>query len=188
MAMLEQNKHHIWKAYGRGPAKNEIRSDPSLAVFSQNRSGLITKTYLYNFDPLKPHFYISKTGVYRGIQYFISAQKHRLWVLVRTASSLAVLTSTHSLCFEQKYEKYQNFLSENFHFLVVKFSEYLNRHVFVMYPKSKADAQCDLPDPYPTFVVRKGSKVKFLLKLISSILCIMLCIHLVDVNGNFDGG
>ena len=24
----------------------------------------------------------------------------------------AVLTSTHNLCFEQKYEKYQNFLSE----------------------------------------------------------------------------
>ena len=46
----------------------------------------------------------------------------------------AVLTSTHNLCFGQKYEKYQNFLSENFHFLVVKFSVYLNRHVFVMFP------------------------------------------------------
>ena len=44
----------------------------------------------------------------------------------------AVLTSTHNLCFEQKYEKYQNVLSENFPFLVVKFSMYLNRHVFVM--------------------------------------------------------
>ena len=41
--------------------------------------------------------------------------------------------STHNLCFEQKYEKYQNFLSENFHFLVVKFSIYLNRRVFVMF-------------------------------------------------------
>ena len=38
----------------------------------------------------------------------------------------------HNLCFEQKYEKYQNFLSENFHFLAVKFSIYLNRRVFVM--------------------------------------------------------
>ena len=48
----------------------------------------ITKTYLYNFDPLKPHFYIVKlgfTGVY--IIFVISAQKHRLWVLVRTAST-----------------------------------------------------------------------------------------------------
>ena len=32
--------------------------------------------------------------------YFCS--KHRLWVLVRTASARAVLTSTHNLCFEQK--------------------------------------------------------------------------------------
>ena len=40
--------------------------------------------------------------------------------------------STQNLCFEQKYEKYQNFLSENFPFLVVKFSVYLNRRVFIM--------------------------------------------------------
>ena len=69
---------------------------------------VIAKTYLYNFDPLKPHFYIVKlgfTGVY--IIFLISAQKHRLWVLVRTTE--AVLTSTHNLCFKQKYEKYQSF-------------------------------------------------------------------------------
>ena len=66
----------------------------------------ITETYLYNSDHLKPHFYIVKlgfTGVY--IIFLISAQKHILWVLVRTAE--AVLTSTHNLCFEQKHEKYQ---------------------------------------------------------------------------------
>ena len=40
--------------------------------------------------------------------------------------------STHNLCFELKYKKYQNFLSEIFPFLVVKFSIYLNRCVFVM--------------------------------------------------------
>ena len=44
--------------------------------------------------------------------------------------------STHNLYFEQKHEKYQNFLFENFHFLVVKLSVYLNRHVFVMYGKN----------------------------------------------------
>ena len=47
----------------------------------------ITKTYLCNFDPLKPHFHIVKlgfTGVY--IIFLISAQKYRLRVLVRTAS------------------------------------------------------------------------------------------------------
>ena len=40
--------------------------------------------------------------------------------------------SIHNLCFERKYEKYQNLLSENFHVLVVKFSIYLNRRIFVM--------------------------------------------------------
>ena len=46
----------------------------------------------------------------------------------------AILTSTHNLCFEWKYEKYQNvFFSDFFHFLVVKFSVYLNRRVSVMY-------------------------------------------------------
>ena len=42
--------------------------------------------YLYNFDPLKPHFYTVRlrfTGVY--IIFLISAQKRRLRVL-RTAS------------------------------------------------------------------------------------------------------
>ena len=38
----------------------------------------------------------------------------------------------HNLCFEQKYEKYHRFLSENFKFLEEKFSIYLNRRVFVM--------------------------------------------------------
>ena len=50
-----------------------------------------------------------------------------------------VLTSISSLCYEQKYEKYQNFLSENFHFLVVKFSAYLNRRVFVMVGKETTE-------------------------------------------------
>ena len=56
--------------------------------FLESDIKFITKTYLYNFDPLKPHFYIVKlgfTGVY--IIFLISAQKHRLWVLVRTASA-----------------------------------------------------------------------------------------------------
>ena len=53
-------------------------------------------------------------------------------------------------------KKYQNFLSENFHFLVVKFSVDLNRHVFVMVLLNSsysdhliADAQAGLS--LPTF-------------------------------------
>ena len=47
----------------------------------------ITKTHLYNFDPLKPHFCIVKLG-FAGVYiiFLISAQKHRLWVFIRTAS------------------------------------------------------------------------------------------------------
>ena len=37
-----------------------------------------------------------------------------------------------SMFWEQKYEKYQNFYLKIFIFLVVKFSIYLNRRVFVM--------------------------------------------------------
>ena len=44
-----------------------------------------------------------------------------------------VLTNTHNLCFEQKYEKYQHFLSENFNFFFGgKFLVYLYRRIFVM--------------------------------------------------------
>ena len=49
-------------------------------------------------------------------------------VLVRTASP----RQFYNLCFKQIYENYQSFLSENFQFLEVKFSIYLNRRVFVM--------------------------------------------------------
>ena len=88
----------------------------------------ITKTGLYNFDPLKPHFYIVKLGFPRVyINVLISAHKHRLWVLVRTASQRYPQSM-----FWAKLWKISEFLSENFHFLVANFSVYLNRVVFVM--------------------------------------------------------
>ena len=47
----------------------------------------ITKTYLYDFDPFKPHLYIVKPGLSGVYSIFLnSAQKHRLCVLVRTTS------------------------------------------------------------------------------------------------------
>ena len=71
-------------------------------------------------------FFIVKLGfIGVCIIFIISAQKHRLWV--RTASP-----STRNLCLEQKYEEYQNFLSDKFHVLMVKYSVYLNRHVLLM--------------------------------------------------------
>ena len=61
----------------------------------------ITKTCLYNIDPLNLNFYIVKlgfTGVY--IIFLISVQN------IDCSMLEAVLTSTNNLCFEQKYEKY----------------------------------------------------------------------------------
>ena len=91
-----------------------------------------TKTYLYNFDPLKPHFYVVKLGC-KGVYiiFLISVQKHRLWVLVRTASEYP------QPIFEEKYDKYQRFLSEKFQGFFsfsfqVKFSIYLSRRVIEM--------------------------------------------------------
>ena len=47
----------------------------------------ITKICLYNVDPLKSNFHIVKLGFTEvDIIFLISAQKHRLWVLVRTAT------------------------------------------------------------------------------------------------------
>ena len=46
----------------------------------------ITETYLYNIGPLKPHFDIVKQRFIGVDIIFNSAQTHRLWVLVRTAS------------------------------------------------------------------------------------------------------
>ena len=103
------------------------------------------KPIFEGYGAFKPQFYIVKlgfTGLY--IFFLIFRQKHRLWLLVRIASPRrggsndylhceAVLTSTHNLCFEQKYEKISEFLSENFQFLEVKFSICLNRRVFVMH-------------------------------------------------------
>ena len=46
----------------------------------------IMLTYQFNVDPLTPQFYIVKQ-VYRGIHFVLTfALKHRLWVLLRTAS------------------------------------------------------------------------------------------------------
>ena len=55
-----------------------------------------------------------------------------VYIIFLISAQNIVDTRIQNLCFEQKYEKYQNFLSENFQFLEVKFSIYLNRRVFVI--------------------------------------------------------
>ena len=78
-------------ADGEGPGKTvDAQVDLALCcphmprdTFSHGAAHIITKTYLYNFDPLKPHFYTVKLGFTRVyIIFLISAQKHRMWVLL----------------------------------------------------------------------------------------------------------
>ena len=66
---------------------------------------------------------------------------------------VAVLTSIYNLCYEQKYENIRFFLSENFPSLVVKFSVYLNRSVFVI---------CETVVSYVTFVLISSPFLSFL--------------------------
>ena len=75
---------------------------------------VITRTCLYNCNPLKPHFYIVKlwfTGVSIIFLFLLKNIDcgYSLEPLRRGGSN-----EYHNLCFEQKYEKYQNFLSEFF--------------------------------------------------------------------------
>ena len=98
--------------------------------------------------PLNPTF---KTGLYRHLHYFSYFAKKNIdygYSLERLAE--AVLTSTHNLCFEQKYEYivYQNFLSESFPFLVVEFSRYWNRRVFVMWSACADNMSLRRTQPY----------------------------------------
>ena len=106
--------------------KTEIRQ------FKDGSKSDITKTCLYNFDPLKPHFYIVKLG-FKGVYIIslISAQKHWLWELLEPPHQGGSNESPQSTFWAEIW-KISEFLSENFHFLVVKFSVYLNRHLFVM--------------------------------------------------------
>ena len=92
----------------------------------------ITKTYLYNSDPLKPHFYIVKLGFIGVYIIFLIPAKNIDCGYSLEPPRRGGSNEYPQLCFEQKYEKYRIFLPENFQFLVVKFSIYLNRRVFVM--------------------------------------------------------
>ena len=110
----------------------------------KSASVLITKTCLYYFDPLKPHFNNRKTGVHRVyIIFLIFAPKHRLWVLVRTASPKRFKRVPTIYVLSRIMKNIRVFLSELFQFLEVKFSIYLYWWVFVMWhrPFRERDAR-----------------------------------------------
>ena len=74
----------------------------SINVLGNNTKNIQENMSVPCIHPYTPLLY-SKTGVWRGIHIFlIFAPKHRLWILVRTASLRQFITCTHNLCFEQK--------------------------------------------------------------------------------------
>ena len=92
-----------------------------------------SRKHAYIFTPLNPLLF-SKTWVYRVyIIFLISAQNtdcgYSLKLPRRGGSN-----EYHNLCFEQKHEKKKtDFLSEKFHFGVLKFSVFLNMRVLVKF-------------------------------------------------------
>ena len=93
----------------------------------------ITKTRLCSFDPLKPQFYIVKLG-FTGVNiiFLISAQKHRLWYSLEPPRRGGSNEYPQSIFLSRNMKNIRVFLSENFQFIEMKFSIYLNRRVFVM--------------------------------------------------------
>ena len=93
----------------------------------------ITKTCLYNFDPLKHHFYIAKLG-FPGV-YFIF-----LYLLKNIDCGYSLEPPRRggsnkypqSMFWAEIWKISEFFIWKFSIFLVVKFSVYLNRRVFVM--------------------------------------------------------
>ena len=82
---VKTQKTQKTRKYAKRPPEKQKEHNYKLAYLGKNVQN-ITKTRLYNFDPLKPHFYIVKLGFTRVyIIFLISVLKHRLGVFVRTA-------------------------------------------------------------------------------------------------------
>ena len=94
----------------------------------------ITKTCLYKIDPLKPHFYIVKlgfTGVY--IIFLNFTQNVDCGYPLEPPHRGGSNEYPQSMFWAEIWTISEFFLSENFPFLEVKFSIYLNTLVVVMH-------------------------------------------------------
>ena len=101
------------------------------SVLSRAVDVFITKTRLYNFDPLKPHFYIVKLGfigVY--IIFLILLQDIECGCSLEPPRRGGPNKHPQSMLWAEILKI--NFFNWNFPFLVVKFSMYLNRRVYIM--------------------------------------------------------
>ena len=88
----------------------------------------ITKTSPCNEHPPYTPLLYSKTGGYRGILCFlIFSPKHRLWVLVRTASLRRFLRVPTINVLSKNKKKYYKLSSENNHFYSREILQYITR-------------------------------------------------------------
>ena len=92
----------------------------------------VTKTYLYDFDPLKPHFYIVKLGfTWVYVVFLISAQNIDCEYSLEPPRRGGSNKYTQFMFWAQIW-KISEFIIWKFSVFVVKFSIYLKRRVFVM--------------------------------------------------------
>ena len=92
----------------------------------------ITKTYLHNFDPLKPDFYKVKLGLQGYTLFFLFLLKNIVCGYLLEPPQRGGSNEYDNLHFEQMYEKISEFYLKTFSFWWWKFSIYLNSRVFVM--------------------------------------------------------
>ena len=130
--MLIQNQWDRYQSSERVPSgmRKIVRAQMNLIARSRKRQRYgytyrkdnslnITKTCLYNFDPLKPHSYIVKLGVLGVyIIFLISAQKIDCGYSLEPPRRGDSNEYPQSMSWAEMWKKYQNFLSENFYFFL----------------------------------------------------------------------
>ena len=106
-----------------------MRINDADAVWSRS----ITKIRLYNFEPLKPHFYIVKLGfigVYIILVLFLLKSIDCGCSLEPPRRRVPNLVLSRNIYIKKKQQNFHHFF---FYYLVVYFSIYLNWRVFVMF-------------------------------------------------------
>ena len=99
-------------------------------IFYESNIRCIRKTCPCNVYPIKPRCYIEKkAGVCRGIpDFLIFALKHRLWLLIRTASDRVPTINVLS----KNIKKIKIILTKFPFFTAEKFLSILQGNIFVM--------------------------------------------------------
>ena len=126
-----------WECFGRRvpllPWMRFLQRKSKNIFYKVSSTTSITKTCLYNFDPLKPHFYVVKlgfTGVY--VIFLISAENIDCGYSLEPPRRGDSNEYPQSMFLSRNMKKISELFIWKFSFLVVIFSVYLNRRVFVM--------------------------------------------------------